>query len=92
MSRLRSKGATFSFPDPSEESGRVDFEVDGLLVGSTGCAIVESKTGLAASHITDIVRTGRLVKKYCHQLGLSAAQAQVLDQSNMINILACPAV
>ena len=86
------EGAKFSFPDPSEEGGIVDFEVDGLLVGSKGCAIVESKTALAASHITDIVRTGRLVKKYCRQLGLSTAHAQVLDQSNLINILACPAV
>ncbi len=86
MSRLRSKGRNF------QEGGIVDFEVDGLLVGSKGFAIVESKTGLAASHITDIVRTGCLVKKYCRQLGLLTAHAQVLDQSNMINILACPAV
>lgn len=86
------EGKSFAIPDDEAKGGTAVFEVDGLLLSSTIAAVVESKTGLAAKDVKKVLRTGGLVKKHCHKLGLSVQHAELLAKSEMIHILARPAV
>ena len=68
------------------------FEIDGLLLASAASFIVESRTGLAGRDATKALRTRRFTKKNCRKLGLSDKDAEVLENSELILILARPAL
>ena len=86
------EGQSFSIPDKDAKNGTATFEVDGLLLGSTVAVLVESRTGLAAKYVSNIDRTAGVIKKHCHKLGLSEKHTDVLAHTEIILILALPAV
>lgn len=86
------EGHSFSIPDKDAKQGTAAFEIDGLLFGSKVAVLVESKTGLAAKHVSNIERTAGFVKKHCYNLGLSKTHADLLAHTEIILVLARPAV